>query len=130
MIMLVHTLQPWTRMATPDDLPIPILEIIIHHVEQDAGWRSAAILQLVSKSWRAAYRNYPAKVDLDLRQGPPSNVQQLCKLLPNMQELTVNTAHENVLLDSISQCYQLTKLVVSALCDLEGFSYEMGDYFC
>ena len=117
-------------MATSDDLPIPILEIIIQYVEQDAGWRSAAVLQLVSKSWRAAYRNYPSKVDVDLRQGAPSDVQQLCKLLPNMQELTVNTAHENVILDSISQCSQMTKLVVSALCDLEEFSDETGDILC
>ena len=94
-------------MAT-SELPLHLLEIIIQYVEQTAGWRSAAVLQLVSTSWRAAYRNYPAKVDVDLRQGTPSDVQQLRKLLSNMQELTVHTPHENIFMESVGRCNKLT----------------------
>lgn len=80
----------------------------MRHLEGHGGLADVAVLRLVCKAWHAAFREYPGSVGWFL-QGE-DDLSRLCKMLPDMARLKVQSTDMNIDLQPISMCRNLTHL--------------------
>ena len=92
-------------------LPQDLLEVIVIKFWNESDLPAYLELQLVCKSWRAAVRNAPTKsVCVDLL-GPSSDLR-VCRVLPGMSSLEINSHGRAYDLSPVSRLSRLTDLIL------------------
>ena len=99
-----------------------ILEVIIRKFKETSGLSACLALQLVSKSWRAAVRNAPLKVEVHIDkiiQGTqsPEAIAGICGLLPGLSDLSIYSYGTELDVSPVSVLSRLTNLVLYKVAD-------------
>ena len=89
-------------------MPDALMAIIMGKLQSQAGLAAVALLRVVCKAWHAAFREYPAAVDLLLLD--PDDLTHLCRLLPAMASLKVHDVDCWTNFQPVSVCTNLTQL--------------------
>lgn len=93
--------------------------LIFAEVEANSGSQTLANLRLVSKYWQAAVTAYPISPAKPIAIHDQQNVQRLCRLLPNMERLTLNSSEKAVILGPLSALSALNSLTINGHSTLE-----------
>ena len=91
-----------------------LLELILDKYEQGSSLQAYLELQLVSRSWNAAAKN-AFKGSLEFTVADPNStvVSRICRLLPNVSKITIETAGIELDLSAISALSHLTEAHLS-----------------
>ena len=89
-------------------MPEHLTTIILSKIELKMGIKAAATVRLVSKSWRAAFNAFAARVRFDGRK--PEQLKALCQLLPQMKKLRIDRASKRLNLQWTADLSSLTSL--------------------
>lgn len=87
-------------------LPVHLMHLILKKLEAHGYMRFLAVMRLVSKSWRAAVREYPAILGWSVDK--LEDVSRLCALMPSMSVIQASSEGREINLQPLSACSQLT----------------------
>lgn len=92
--------------ASWDALPLHLVHLILRNFEGHGFMRILAVMRLVSKSWHAAVREYPAVLGWSVDE--LEDVSELCALMPSMSGIQAISEQNEIDLQPLSACSQLT----------------------
>ena len=96
--------------ASLHDLPEHLIEVLLGKLQEDGGMKAAAVIRLVCKAWLTAFGYFPKSAHLCIKQAADKPLERLCKIMPCLFELTIQSFTQELDLSPLNTCFQLTKL--------------------
>ena len=107
--------QPKNMVGTDawNHLPLELHHMVMRILEKARGLRAILNMRLVSKSWHAAFKDYPGAAMCTINEH--SDLSEMCGIMPAMSQLEIRVEGQQLELGHLQACTNLRSLSITRM---------------
>lgn len=94
-------------------LPLELHHMVMRVLERARGLRAILSMRLVSKSWHAAFKDYPGAAMCTINEH--SDLSEMCGIMPAMSQLEIRVEGQQLELGHLQACTNLRSLSITCM---------------